>query len=120
MTPLSTARALSLAEMPLGHATTWCPCHGYLEHPHLDVAAARVVACGGGLEVTTEPHPKAGQTYLAQINEADRVREVRRYPATRTIVRRTGHARILSTPDGLTLAEEQAALAQARAAVAPT
>lgn len=96
---LSTARALSLAALPLGHATTWCPCHGYREHAHLDVAAAHVVACGGGIEIEVVPHPKAG---------------------TRALVRHTGLARIVGVAvaddqPGLTLAGEAAALAQARA-----
>lgn len=113
MTTLSLARRASVAPLPLSSATTYDPTHGYLIHPHLDVAAAHVVAMGGGLEVTTEPHPKAGRPYPRP--EAG-VSFCLYYPATRTLVRRIGEARILSTPTGLTLAEEQAALEQARAA----
>lgn len=43
--PLHLARHRAVGPMPLGSAATWCACHGYVEHPHVDVAAAHVVAC---------------------------------------------------------------------------
>lgn len=69
---LSLSRRAAVSPLPLGSATTWDPAHGYLVHPHIDVAAAHVVRTPGARILSVSDD--AGLTLAAEAAALEQAR----------------------------------------------